>query len=474
MKSLNSFRSRLLLTYIGLIVLGFGGLTWLAGQQLSRGTFEDFTNNLKAETRLLASAIEEPVEEFFEQEISEQGFIRDITQFTNETNSDLSILSLDGKILYSQSGQAQALDTYADGELQLQNDEVLLIESQTPVGDRLYHATTPIVHDREQVALVQVHALSTPIEQTISQRQTSLGIGFVVFALLGLTTSLWLSSTLTRPLAQLRAAALNIAGGNLDHRVTTPGPAEIGAVGEAFNQMATQVEAMIAEQRAFSSNVSHELRTPLTTIRLRTEQLISGDLPPEEAQQYIAEVDSEALRLSGLVDDLILLSRLDADRLDRGREHVDLTRIGNSLLRELQPLAESKSIRLTLSSTDGIPPIEANMNHLRVVFRNLLENSIKYTPSHGEVTWTIEADGHFVKATVKDNGQGIAPDELAEVTKRFFRADKARSRRIEGIGLGLALVKSIIDLYGGRLDIASDGVGRGTTVTVWWPTTPMN
>jgi len=271
-------------------------------------------------------------------------------------------------------------------------------------------------------------------------------------------------------LARLRNTALALAGGDLQQRVPTPGRDEIGEVAQAFNQMATQVEAMLAEQRAFASNASHELRTPLTTIRLRTEPLLTGELDSATTQRYLTEINQEVVHMAGLVDDLILLSRLDAHRLAVGEEQVDAVRLLRRLQQELAPTAAIKAITLQVETpATPLPPIQTNMNHIHVVVRNLLDNALKYTPAGGKVVVTVTQQQALLQLQVADTGQGIAAEDLPNIAKRFYRADKAHQRQTEGIGLGLALVQSIVELYGGRMAITSAGINQGTTVTVWWP-----
>ncbi|MCB0189696.1 MAG: hypothetical protein KDE31_35740, partial [Caldilineaceae bacterium] len=267
-------------------------------------------------------------------------------------------------------------------------------------------------------------------------------------------------------------------------RIAKPGADEIGAVGLAFNQMAEQVEAMVAEQRAFASNASHELRTPLTTMRLRTEALLANQLDAEIQQQYIAEIDQEVTHMSGLVDDLILLSRLDAHRLAVGTEQVDVVRVARSVCQELNAAITAKALTVDLEMPSAeLPSVQANLNHLRVALRNLCENGVKYTTEQGHIHISFARDGAMIRGTVVDDGQGIAPEDLPHVHKRFHRAAQSRQRQQgtgndrpyddhrEGSGLGLALVQSIVALYGGKLIVDSAGLGRGTTATIWWPIT---
>ncbi|HEX2621817.1 MAG TPA: ATP-binding protein, partial [Phototrophicaceae bacterium] len=119
-----------------------------------------------------------------------------------------------------------------------------------------------------------------------------------------------------------------------------------------------------------------------------------------------------------------------------------------------------------------LPPVLASLNHLTVVFRNLLDNAIKYTPEGGQITWSINADRDGIRHVIQDTGRGIEPDQLPHLFERFYRADKARSRDIPGTGLGLAIVKSIVDAYGGTISIESAGIGKGSSVTVCLPLSP--
>ena len=272
-------------------------------------------------------------------------------------------------------------------------------------------------------------------------------------------------------LENLRDSAIRLSQGELSHRVTEQRQDEIGAVAQAFNQMATRVQAMIEEQRAFASNTSHELRTPLTTMRLRTEALrFDKELDPATIRQYAGELDDELVRLSALVDDLVLLSRFDARRAEIGQEQIDLTRFAHSLIQSMSQQARSDEISLALDAGHDEPlVVNASLNHLTVLFRNLLDNAIKYTPSGGVVTWRLRRDGDKAILSVTDTGQGIAPEYLPHIFERFYRADRARSRSIPGTGLGLALAQSIIETYGASISAESPGSGRGTTITVRWP-----
>ncbi len=463
-----TLRAKLLATYLGLIVLGFGGLTVLAGWQIANSAYSDFAATLQVNAALLAARLSTPGHEEHEehQPAASSGQVDavDLQRIANSVNGRVLLLDAHGAVLFDSATAAsrpRGFPGTTTGGYTLAADEQGIAQIVT---------TAPIRMGEEENGYVQLAAPVAQPQAMVRQRWFALGIGFLLFALVGAAISLWLLGSLTRPLARLRATALALAAGDLQQRVPTPGRDEIGAVAQAFNQMADQVTAMLAEQRAFASNASHELCTPLTTIRLRTEPLLAGELDPATAQRYLAEINQEVGRMAGLVDDLILLSRLDAHRLAVGEEQVDAVRLVRRLQQELTPTAAAKGITLQLATpVTPVPPLQTNLNHAHVVVRNLLDNALKYTPAHGQVVITITQQENMLQLAVTDTGQGIAAADLPNIAKRFYRADKAHQRQTDGIGLGLALVQSIVDLYGGRMTVHSAGLNQGTTVTVWWP-----
>jgi signal transduction histidine kinase len=301
----------------------------------------------------------------------------------------------------------------------------------------------------------------------------ALAVGALGLAALAVLAGSWLATSQTRPLEQLRVSALRMAQGDFSQRLPEDRHDEIGELAAAFNHMAGQVERMMEEQRAFATNAAHELRTPLTTIRLRSEVLREGTMDKPTSLRYIAEIDDEATHLSNLVNDLFLLSRFDAGRAELGREQIEPQRLARSLVNELSPRAVRQNVRLVLEESEGLPVITTNQNHLRVVFYNLLDNALKYTPAGGLVDWRMQMEDGRLRVTIRDTGLGIAPEELPRLFERFYRTDKAHERTVSGTGLGLSLVRSIVTAYGGRITIDSGGLGQGSVAEVWWPVTPV-
>ncbi len=463
-----SIRTRLLLVYISIILIGFLVLTLTAGEQVASGARVDYGQRLQNEIILIAQGIDSSVRQFNRGSISEDDLSVVFQRYEERVNGDL--------ILYAPPGGRMGMgraNWFDKPELEAAlRGQVVLVERRAEDGSDRFFTAAPVLDNRDLLGLIQLSVPASNLRDAVTQRWLALGlIGLLVMGAAALA-ALWLAQSIIRPLGQLRESAVRLSQGDFTHRTPTPGSDEIGDVARAFNEMAGQVESMLEEQRAFASNTSHELRTPLTTIRLRTEALRYDQLDEAEARQYIAEIDQEVARLGNLVQDLTLLSRFDAGRAELGQDQVDMGRFASGLQQQMTPAAQEKRILITLALPENPPVVRASLNHLLVVFRNVLDNAIKYSGEGSAITWTVQTAAGGSRHIIQDSGRGVDPAHLPHLFERFYRADKARSRDIPGTGLGLALAKSIVEAYGGSISLTSAGLGQGTTVTLFWPSEP--
>lgn len=469
-----SLRLRMLLAFLALIVLGFGALTLFAGNQLSSSTLKDFEDQLSNQARLIARGLREGVEHTLEGEESATALAAQVQSYADQVGGEVTLLDPAGRYWIG-AAALEGVNFETLPEVTAARRGTIVHDARlSPGGVSHLNTAAPVLEDGQTIAIVHVSAPLASAQLLVGQRWLTLLGGMLLLTVIAVLLSLWLASSLTRPLAQLRRSALQLAAGDFSQRLPATRHDEIGQVSGAFNHMADQVQAMLEEQRAFASNAAHELRSPLTTIRLRSEALRDGDVDPATARQYIVEIDNEAARLSDLVQDLILLSRLDAGRLEPGQAQIEPLRFARQLVSSMQPEAAERSITLTLDAPDDLPLIRAGTSHLHVVFRNVLANALAYTPPGGSVTWQMQAQEQWVVSVIRDTGQGIAPDDLAHVFERFYRADQAHTRSTSGdvaagVGLGLSLVKLILDAYGCTIEVTSPGLGQGTAVTIRWP-----
>ncbi len=219
----------------------------------------------------------------------------------------------------------------------------------------------------------------------------------------------------------------------------------------------------------FLATVSHELRTPLNAILGWSQLLKSGTCDQSDMAEAIDTIERNARLQNQLIEDLLDMSRIISGKMRIETHAVDLSQVIQNALASVRPAAEAKSIQLKLSMASNTPAIDGDANRLQQVLWNLLSNSIKYTPRGGWVEVSVQPSDTQIELTVSDNGQGISGEFLPRLFTRFAQADSSTTRRHGGLGLGLALVRHLVELHGGSVRATSEGPGRGSTFTVSLP-----
>jgi two-component system OmpR family sensor kinase len=284
-------------------------------------------------------------------------------------------------------------------------------------------------------------------------------VGGVALVAVG-TATWWLVRRGLRPLERMSETATAIAGGDLSLRVDEEdGTSEVGQLGVAFNGMLTQIEGEIAERRGseerlrrFAADASHELRTPLTSIRGYAELFRRGAADrPEDLALTMRRIESEATRMTSLVDDLLLLARLDRKR-PLAHEPVDVARLAADVVESQRIVHPQRSYRLSLDALTVV----GDEARLRQVLLNLLSNAASHTPEGTPIDLSTRGEHGEVLIEVADHGPGLTPEDAARVFERFFRVDASRGRSDGGgSGLGLAIVAAIVEAHGGRVEVES-------------------
>jgi two-component system OmpR family sensor kinase len=294
----------------------------------------------------------------------------------------------------------------------------------------------------------------------------------IVLGLLALVTY-WVLRLGVRPIKTMTATATAIAGGDLSHRVPDVAPGtEAGELGAALNQMLTRIEEAFDERtrtearlRRFAADASHELRTPVATVRGYAELYRAGGLhDPDELSEAMRRTEQEAIRMGSLIEDLLLLARLDQGRpLEVGP--VDLAALARDTVADARVVHPER--RLTVEAPDPIV-VQGDDGRLRQVVANLVGNALVHTPPETQVVVRARVFGPEAMIEVSDDGPGMSQEVAGQAFERFYRADPSRSRHKGGSGLGLSIVDAITRAHGGRVELHT-APGEGTTVRIHLP-----
>jgi two-component system, OmpR family, sensor kinase len=304
-------------------------------------------------------------------------------------------------------------------------------------------------------------------------------IGFAVLLVLGVAGYAVVHRSL-RPLVEVEQTAAAIAAGQLDRRVPQRDPrTEVGRLSLALNGMLARIQRAVASSdqsaakarssedrmRRFITDASHELRTPLTTIRGFAELYRQG--AARDVELLMSRIESESRRMGLLVEDLLLLARLDAQR-PLERRHVDLLALAADAVHDARSIAPDRPITMEVLDGPGTPEVLGDEARLRQVLSNLVTNALQHTPETAGVTVRVGTDEEHAVLEVADEGPGMSPEDAQRVFERFYRADSSRARSSGGTGLGLSIVDSLVYAHGGTVSVTT-ALGQGSCFRVNLP-----
>lgn len=272
---------------------------------------------------------------------------------------------------------------------------------------------------------------------------------------------------LVRPLKKITEATRKIAGGDFNVSLHIRQKDELGLLAESITHMAGELKKMEKMRQEFVSNVSHDIQTPLTSIRGFSKLLQQDTLNAEDRQSYLQLIESESARLSRLSENLLKLASLDSEHHPHHPKVIELDEQLRRCVVACEPLWSAKRLDIELE----LPHfrVVADEDSMGQVWTNLLHNAIKFTPPDGRIVISLLQDDKHAVVSIADTGIGISPEDQTNIFRRFYKADTARQNsEWSGSGLGLAIVKKIVDLHGGKIELASS-LNEGTTVRVHMP-----
>ena len=282
---------------------------------------------------------------------------------------------------------------------------------------------------------------------------------FLIASILTLVVSFWivrwLSYDLTRPLRQMSKVAQGVGKGDFSKRVEIISDDEIGNLASVFNDMADSLSHSEEVRRNFIANVSHELKTPMTTISGFVDGILDGTIEKVNQERYLKIVSSEVKRLSRLVKTMLDLSRIDGENINLNFESVDMSQMVLSIMMTFEDVINRKEIKINGLDYFKECFVEADRDMMYQVIYNLVENAVKFTNARGYININMCENNDKVLISLRNSGEGIPEEDIKFVFDRFFKTDKSRSIDKKGLGLGLYIVKKIVNLHGGNVDVES-------------------
>ncbi|MBX0330879.1 HAMP domain-containing histidine kinase, partial [Oscillochloris sp. ZM17-4] len=408
-----SLRGQLAVAIISVLALGLGLLLLMAGTQMSRMTMESFTHEQQVTALLLAGSFSETLEQAqVDQIMALWEAHRDQWRRELPADTNLSIFDTAGRLLASSGGGGAALSlglpALLAGDIVSHRD-----------GERLTTAV-PVHHEEGGViGILQIDSSLAPVSAQLWDRWLALSGVTAATLLLTLVITLWLAAQITRPLAELRGVAEQMAEGRMDARVEIDDSAsELAALGAMFNHMAGRVEANIQQQRDFVANASHELRAPLAAMKLRAEILATRGVDAAQTRQYATEIDEEVGQLAGLVGDLLQLSRAESGVPSPPERPILVADELAACVRSARPRAVARGQQIAVGLGAGLGEAAIAPSDLAIMVGNLLDNAIKYGPEGGAIRLTAERRAGQLEIAVGDDGPGIPPEDLPRVQER--------------------------------------------------------
>jgi len=307
---------------------------------------------------------------------------------------------------------------------------------------------------RDRSNYVMISGMGTAEQAFLDTFHNTLRLAALAAVLIAIILAALLSRLITRPMRQLATAAGKIASGDLSQRIEKISGDEVGEMSASFNAMAEELEKREKSRRQMTADIAHELRNPLSIIQGNLEAWLDGVIEPNPKQ--IASVYDETVLLSRLVTDLKDLSMAEAGQLILHQSSLDIGELINAEASNIKKRCEEKKVSISTELPQNLPLAFVDSDRIRQVLHNLLDNALRHTSSGGTIKISASAEpAGWITICVADSGSGIHPDDLPHVFDHFYKVDRSRQRGHGGAGIGLAIVKQLVEAHGGKVWVES-------------------
>ena len=328
------------------------------------------------------------------------------------------------------------------------------------------NAAVPIVSYGMLIGTVYISEYDSSQGALINSLQNNILVITIVLEMAVILFSLAFSSAFTARLRRIMTSMRIIRSGDYSHTVEMGGNDELTVLGNEFNILVSKLQVSENKRRQFVSDASHELKTPLASIKLLSDSILQNEMDIETVREFVSDIGNEAERLNRMSTKLLSLSKIDS-KVEVNSEIINIAPTAKRVVRMLSAIAQEHNIAIREELEDNCPILILEDDLYQIIF-NLVENGIKYNLPGGELLISLRRAEDDAILKISDTGVGIPEASLPQIFERFYRVDKARSRKSGGSGLGLAIVHSIVERNKGQISVDST-VGEGTTFTVIFP-----
>lgn len=394
-----------------------------------------------------------------EQYIDEEGRLPDTDSFISHYDYDIHITDA------SNDEESDNLPPYLEGVLQdIQTSGEKVTENDRYNGELHYIIGAPIE--------VEIESYNNPVFIMAFSNLDHTYREFIIIILLTLfitlviaTFIIWIiSKKITAPLLKLNETALEYAKGNFTEKVHYHSNDEIGKLSSTFNYMAGELNQLEERRKEFLSNVSHDLRTPLTSLKGFLIAFQDGTIPDDKKDYYYHLMEQETERMIKMVNNTLTLSHLEENHMPLNRTGYSLTEQVQEIISKAEPIYQKKNLKMKFNDNNDNNIVYADREKMEQVIINLLQNAVNFSNMNEQIIINVCSSGDKVYFTITDTGSGIKEEDISRIWERFYKADVARTDR-SGTGIGLAIVKLIVDLHGFEISVTSNKES-GTTFKI--------
>lgn len=384
---------------------------------------------------------------------------------------------IDSRILYTDHGGRVLVDSSKgrrlDGHTLRHEEAILALSGETAYGVHnlpdsgwVMYVGVPVIINNEVTGIIFISSSINDIKQAVSYIRTLMLTISIISGIIVIFLSFLFANSLVRPIEKLTNVSERMSKGQLSSRVNINSNDEIGLLGNSFNSMAEQLEKIESNRLKFLGDISHDLKTPLATIKVLAESL-EGEEDITTFQEFFGDIVSEVDRMTLMVNNILELNKITNANIPLKKSDFTYADIVKQCINSVSTLAKNKEIEIEFLDRSHGELFYADKEKIKSMTLNLIENAVKYTQRGGKIEICLKKEESFYNLVVRDNGKGIPEEDLPYIFDRFYRVDKTRHRDTGGSGIGLSIVKTVVDLHRGRVVVNSEiGVGSEFTISL--------